>query len=216
MPSFTDEALILRSFVSGENHLHLHLLARERGRRNAFAISAKSSLKRYAGALDPTSHIRASFTVSRRQSGYRLDSAELIEPFLELRQNLGKAFLAAYYCELLDALLVEGETYNDVFDLAIFFLNRLKNSTANLKHRLFFELRLLDLLGHRPDPEGHGATPVCQVMERCMDLPLDDLASLRINTENLRQAAMISRGHILQHVERPLKSLDLLDRELSG
>ena len=151
MPSVADEALVLKTVESGEADFIVHLLTRDRGRRSVFARNARKSFRRFSGALQPFAHVRIIVNLRRTQRLDGLSSAELIEPYLNLRQDLRRLALAGYYCELLDALLAEGETYPEVFELALFFLGRINQGEPSIKHRLFFELRLLDALGHRPD-----------------------------------------------------------------
>lgn len=151
MPTVRDDALVLKIVESGEADLIVHLLAGTRGRRTAFASGARKSRRRFVGALQPFSNIRAIFTVRRTRSLDRLESADLIDSYRAIHENLARIYMASYYCELMDAMLVEGETYPEVYALALFFLERLSKSEPSLKHRIFFELRLLDLLGYRPE-----------------------------------------------------------------
>lgn len=151
MPLVEDEVLILRTVSTGEADLIIHLLGKERGRRTAFAKNARKSRRRFAGALEPFTCSKAQLNIRRRQPLDRMDSAEVVNSFASLRKSLVKIYLASYFCELLDALLVEGETYPEVYALMLFFLDRLSGNEASLKHRVFFELRLMSLLGYRPD-----------------------------------------------------------------
>ncbi len=151
MPKVDDEAIVLKLTPTGEADCVVHLLCKTRGRRSAFARGARKSRKRFVGALQPFSHIRAGFTIQRTQRLDRLDYAEVATPYLELREDLSRIALASYYCELLNVFLAEGELYPTEYALMRFFLNRLRQHPATLKHRLFFELRLLDALGFLPD-----------------------------------------------------------------
>ncbi len=151
MPSFTDEAVVLKVIETGEANCILHLLTHNRGRRNVFAQNARKSRKRFSGALMPFAHLQIVSSVRRDQDLDRLQQAELIDAHAELHGSLASIYLASHYCELLDLLLVEGEQYPEVFELVLFFLGRLKQAKASIKHRIFFELRMLDLLGNRPD-----------------------------------------------------------------
>lgn len=151
MPKISDQAIVLKAIPHKETDLIVHLLARERGRRNAFARSAKKSKKRFPGGIQPFSHIRCIMNVKRTTTLCNLDSAELISSYPEIQTDLTRIYMASYYCELLDKLLVEGECYPDIFELVLFFFNRLGKSTVSRKHRIFFELRLMELLGFQPD-----------------------------------------------------------------
>jgi len=250
MPSVADEAVVLRVAQSGEADAIVHLLARERGRRTAFARAARKSRKRFVGCLEPFHHIRIDATIRRTQRLDQLDQAEAIDSFPELKADLAKLCLASYFCEMVDALLVEGETYPEVFEALLFFLNRLKLGPATAKHRLFFELKVLDYLGHRPDldrdaEEGalaggeawfdparlafvsvssRTAPPSLirvsrrarEAMIEALERPLDALAEIRLCSAEAAEAIAVTRLLVAAQVARPLKSLDLLDRELGA
>lgn len=151
MPSVRDDALVIGLSPTGEADLVVRLLCRERGRRTALARSARSSRKRFGGSLQPFNHIHAVTTLRRTQPLERLDSAEVVESFASLRDDLAKIYMASYYCDLLNALLADGEEYPGFFETTLFFLHRLTQTRATLAHRLFFEIRLLDALGYRPE-----------------------------------------------------------------
>jgi DNA repair protein RecO (recombination protein O) len=151
MPAIRDDALVIGLSPTGEADLVVRLLCREHGRRSAFARSARSSRKRFAGALQPFTHIQAEMSIRRTQRLTRLESADIVDAFMPIRENLTKIYLASYYCDLLASMLVEGESYPGFFEMSLFFLHRLTQTDATLKHRLFFEIRLLDALGYRPE-----------------------------------------------------------------
>jgi len=151
LPAVKDEALVLKLVTLGESDLIVHILTKTGGKRSVIAKAAKKSRKRFVGALQPFSYIAVNMFLKRTKPLCRLDSADCLNSFPEIQKDLQKIYTASYFCELLDALLVEGETYPEVFELFHFFLRRLCKSQASIKHRLFFELRVLDMLGYCPD-----------------------------------------------------------------
>lgn len=151
MPTIRDDALVIGLTPTGESDLVVRLLCRERGRRTALARSARSSRKRFAGALQPFNHIHVVTTLRRTKPLESLDSAEVVEGFRPLRDELSKIYMASYYCDLLNALLADGEDYPGFFETTLFFLHRLTQTKTTLAHRLFFEIRILDALGYRPE-----------------------------------------------------------------
>jgi len=194
MPKVSDEAIVLKLVPQGESNLILHLLTKARGRRTVIARAARKSRKRFAGSLQPFSYIRTEMSIRRTQSMGYLDSAESIRSFFEVQESLSKIYLASYYCDLLDVLLVEGEQYPEAFALMLFFLNRLGSVEASVKHRLFFEIRLMDLLGYRPDSEfcGVDGTPLTGVAnfdERQLVFISEEAAKFQTETIRVSQAA---------------------------
>ncbi len=151
MPSLSDEAIIIKAVPCGESDLILHLQTAENGKRAAIAKGAKRSRKRFSGALQPFTRIRIVLDTRRTRKLDRLEDAEAVDSFPEIREDLSKICLASYFVELCDCLILEGQPLPEVYQLLRFFLERLKRAAASPKHLIFFELRLLDLLGHGPD-----------------------------------------------------------------
>ena len=77
---------------------------------------------------------------------------EMIEPYLEIREDLQRGAYASYTAELLDRFTGTGdEDLRDLFKLMAETLQRLcKDDDPRLAVR-YYEIRLLDLLGFRPE-----------------------------------------------------------------
>ena len=67
-----DEALVLSTVDYGEADRIVTLFTKDRGRLSAFAAGARTSKRRFAGALEAGTHLRARL-VERRGDVYRLD-----------------------------------------------------------------------------------------------------------------------------------------------
>lgn len=147
MPTIADEAIVLKVVKSGEADLIVNLLTKSMGRRTVFARAARKSKKRFVGALQPFSHINIIMQQQRNKRIETLSSADCIMSYGEVCDDLSKIYLASYYCELLDNLLMEGDVYPEIFELMNFMMQRLKENKASLKHRIFFEMRLMNILG---------------------------------------------------------------------
>src|SRR5207237_10078531 len=73
------EAIVLRTYPLREADLLVTLFTRVEGKVHGVARSAKKSKRRFGGALEPLTHVRAYYDVRERQELARLDSCEVLE-----------------------------------------------------------------------------------------------------------------------------------------
>src|SRR5579859_2140625 len=73
------EALVLRTYPFHEADLLVTLFTRAEGKIRGVAKSAKKSKRRFGGALEPTTYVRAFYDVRERQELARLDACEVLE-----------------------------------------------------------------------------------------------------------------------------------------
>jgi len=72
------EAIVLRTWPFHEADLLVSLLTREQGRVKGVARHAMKSRKRFGGALEPATYVRAHYTERPRQDLVRMDSFEIL------------------------------------------------------------------------------------------------------------------------------------------
>src|SRR6201986_798859 len=72
------EAIVLRVWPFHEADLLVSLLTREQGKVKGVARHAMRSRKRFGGALEPATHVRAHYTERPRQDLVRMDSFEIL------------------------------------------------------------------------------------------------------------------------------------------
>lgn len=148
----TIDAIVVGGVDFAEADRVVHLVT-ERGRIAAFAHSAKKSRRRFGGALDPFTTIRASLSTSKKRHGTlpTLSSAAVSTARLPLRRNLEVIALASYATELIWRVTPEGETSDTIFALLTGMLDWLSANDATLAARRAFELFVLDELGYTPE-----------------------------------------------------------------
>jgi DNA repair protein RecO (recombination protein O) len=73
------EAIVLRSYPLREADLLVTFFTRAEGKVRGVARSAKKSKRRFGGALEPLTYVRAFYDVRERQELARLDSCEVLE-----------------------------------------------------------------------------------------------------------------------------------------
>ena len=72
------EAIVLRTWPIREADQIVALFTREFGKVKGVAKSAAKSRRRFGGALEPMTHVRASFFEKPRQELVRLDAFEIL------------------------------------------------------------------------------------------------------------------------------------------
>jgi len=144
-----DEALVLGTLDYGDADRLVTLLTRGRGKLTAFAAGARKSRRRFAGALEPGTLLRARL-VERRGSTVRLDAVEVVQAFPRIRDELPRIARALYALELCRELLREDEPAPELLSLAVEWLGRLDAGEAGPTSVLAFELQALALAGLMP------------------------------------------------------------------
>jgi DNA repair protein RecO (recombination protein O) len=152
--STATEALVLRSFDSGESDRIVHLLSPDFGRLSAIAKGAKRSVRRFAGTLDLFQRLSVQIARPRASALARLDQARLLDPALGLRADPRRFALACYLVELLDRLAPEGGARRDAARLFAFAADTLRvvaEREPDTRLRTLVVLRALDALGMKPE-----------------------------------------------------------------
>ena len=149
MERWEDEALVLGTLDYGDADRLVTLLTRGRGKLTAFAAGARKSRRRFAGALEPGTVLRARL-VERHGSTVRLDAVEVVNAFPRIRQELPRIARALYALELCRELLREHEPAPELLGLAVDWLGQLDAGEAGPTSVLAFELRALALAGLMP------------------------------------------------------------------
>jgi len=152
------EALVLRSIAYGEADAVVQLLTRGRGRIAAFARGARTSRKRFGGALEPFQRIEALLAEREGQELWALREAKVIEGHGRLRDDLFRIAHAGYAAELAHDLSRAGEPADGLFALLEEFLTRLEAGAATSARLRALELGAL---------EAAGLTPELSVCARC-------------------------------------------------
>jgi DNA repair protein RecO (recombination protein O) len=144
-----DEALVLSSIDYGEADRIVTLFTRERGRLSAFAAGARKSKKRFAGALEAGTHLKARLT-ARRGETFRLDSVDIVQSFHNLRDDLPRIARLLYCLELIRELTRDHEPHVVLFDGLRDYLRQLDAKVAGPTSLLLFELDALAQAGFMP------------------------------------------------------------------
>jgi DNA repair protein RecO (recombination protein O) len=146
--SIRAEAIVLRHSEMGEADRLLWLYTRHRGKVRAIAKGIRKIRSRKAGHLEPFTRVKLQF--ARGRNLFIITQAETIDAFLTLREDLTRIGYASYVVELLDRFTYDDDENSSLFQLLADTLSRLNTEPDHQVPVHYYEIRLLDLLGYRP------------------------------------------------------------------
>jgi DNA repair protein RecO (recombination protein O) len=144
------DAIVLRTWPFGEADLMVAFFTREQGVLRGVARHAMKSRKRFGGALEPMTHVRAAWAERPKQDVVRLERFEIqwspLRDPVDYTRAAGLAFLA----EILEGALPDRAVEDDVFRLTLAVSPQLRNG-AVLLPMTYFALWITRLLGWMAD-----------------------------------------------------------------
>src|ERR1700712_4692951 len=100
----TGEAIVLRTWPFLEADLLVSLFTREHGRLKGVARHAMRSRRRFGGALEPMTHVRATWAERPKQELVRLDAFEIVTSPMSGKVDLARLAALELVAEVLDEL----------------------------------------------------------------------------------------------------------------
>jgi DNA repair protein RecO (recombination protein O) len=144
------EALVLRTWPVHEADQIVSLFTRDQGKLKGIAKSAAKSRRRFGGALEPMTHVLASYVEKPRQELVRLDSCEILASPLSQPVDYGRAAALGFFAEVLEETLPDHDPQDPVFRLALTVLEHTRSGHIWLPVT-YFGLWMIRLMGWMPD-----------------------------------------------------------------
>ncbi len=142
------DAVVLRHSDWGEADRLLWLYTLEMGKVRALAKGARKIRSRKAGHLEPFTRVH--LMLAKGREILLVTQAETIEAYLPLHEGLEGITYASYAVELLDRFTYEEGENRPLYQLLVDTLQRLSELPEKELVIRYYELRLLDLVGFRP------------------------------------------------------------------
>lgn len=146
---YRTEAVVLRRMDLGEADRLLTLFTPEEGKVKAIAKGVRRPGSRKAGHLEPFT--RARLLLARGRELDIITQAEAVDYHPELHSDLERLGAAAYIVELIDRFTVQEVGTQSQYDLLVAALGQLAAGGSPAALVLYYELRLLELVGFRPE-----------------------------------------------------------------
>ena len=144
------EALVLRVWPFHEADLLVSLFTREQGRVRGVARHAMKSRRRFGGALEPMTYVRARYAERPRQELVRLDAFEILSSPLQKPVDYGRTVALQMMAEILEEAMPDGAPEDAVFRLAVAVLEEVEVGAVALP-LAYFCLWINRLMGWMPE-----------------------------------------------------------------
>jgi DNA repair protein RecO (recombination protein O) len=201
------EAIVLRCYPVHEADLLVTLFTRLEGKVHGVARAAKKSKRRFGGALEPLTYVRAYYADREQQDLARLDACEVLDSPLSSQVTYPRVVALGHVAELLDELLPDRETNDPVFRLTLSVLAGLRGGDVWLPIT-YFELWITRLMGYLPD------LSACMVCGRLLDGNraffhglLDGLMCANDKRLASSEISATSRASVAEMLRAPLENL---------
>lgn len=119
MPVHEAEAIVLRQYALSDSDRIIVLFTREFGKIRAVAKGVKKPQSRFAGCLEPLSHIRVEFYSREGRDLGQIRRTELIRSYLGLNPGLNQVYAYSYFAEIANELVQDNQVNYALFRLLL-------------------------------------------------------------------------------------------------
>ncbi len=145
---YQTEAIIIKRINLGEADRILILYTPDHGKVKAIAKGSRRPKSKLGGHVELLTH--SQLLIARGRSLDIVTQAQTINSFLPLKDDLKRMSCGLYVSELIDSFTEERSESRELFNLLLTTLHQLTAAQNNDTVLRYFELRLLDLTGYRP------------------------------------------------------------------
>ena len=230
MPLMKATAIILRSRRWGEADRIVTLYAKSLGKIRGVARGARRQKSRFGAALEPFTLCRVNLFEKAGDSLFRISQIDLVQSFQSLREDLDLMASAARMVNVVTAVTPDGDPDPRLFDTLEQGLASLHRGEDPAWTALLFQVRLLGLIGFRPqtdhcvacgkaqavgDPQfsplaGGLVCPVCALRQRvrCVALSRGSLSFLQqaVQMAPPLLTRLRATGQVRREVEEAIES----------
>lgn len=147
---FRTQAIVLSRRDFGESDRLLTMFTPDYGKISAIAKGARKPQAKVSGHVEL--FCRTDVMIHKGRSIDILTQAELIDPYLGIREDLTRGAYANYVAELLERFTADEDiNQTDLFVLLHQTFQRIADDDDPRLAARFYELQLLDLVGFRPE-----------------------------------------------------------------
>jgi DNA repair protein RecO (recombination protein O) len=144
------EAVVLRTWPIHEADQIVSLFTRDYGKIKGVAKAAARSRRRFGGALEPMTHVRAHYAEKPSQELVRLDSFDILHSPLAEPVDYARAAALAFFAEVLEQTLPDHDPHDVVFRLLLSVLEQTRVDQIWMPIT-YFALWITRLMGWLPD-----------------------------------------------------------------
>ncbi len=153
MPLIKTAAITLKSRKWGDADRIVTLYTKEMGKVRAVARGARRMKSRLGASLEPLTICHLNLFEKSGDTLYRVSQADLVEPFMRFREDLTLMTAAARMVNVVGAVTPDGDPDPELFETLEQGLHALVMSRDPALTALLFQIRLLGLIGFRPQTD---------------------------------------------------------------
>jgi len=142
-------AVVLKVGDLGEADKIVTFYSKQTGKLAGIAKSAKKSKKRFSNKLEIFSLLEVLYDDRSRSGLVRIVEAELLAPFISLRENYDRYVGAALACELIYYWSKDYDADRNIFNLLVWALQNVDKGKSSRIVLIFFQVKLYTLLGYK-------------------------------------------------------------------
>jgi len=143
------EVVVLRHSNWGEADRLLVVFSRDAGKLRTVAKGIRKMRSRKAGHLEPFTRVKV--MLARGRDFWIVTQAETVDAYLPIRDDLVRTAYAATVIELLDRFTYDEGENRALYQLLVETLERISTLPDPFAAVRYYEIRLLDLMGFRPE-----------------------------------------------------------------
>jgi DNA repair protein RecO (recombination protein O) len=146
------DAVVLKSMNYRESSRILTLYTRDFGKQSVLAKGVRGAKSKLAGVTEPLNYVQAVFYKKENRDLQLLSQCDSLRSWRRLTEDLDRMGPAMAIAELTYAVSHDEEGNGPQFDLLVACLDAINDAKSNAQNVFYlFEVRLLDILGFRPD-----------------------------------------------------------------
>lgn len=142
-------AIVLKEISLKEEDKIVVVFSRELGKLSLYLKGARKTKSRFLASSQLLT--LSDFDIYKKENLSTVSKAEVVDSFLEIRKDYDKLYYSMYFAELIDALTIEDEKNEKLFDLIIDTLKAMQKKDDVKLIRAIFELRALSICGYMPN-----------------------------------------------------------------
>ena len=228
----TTPGIVLSSMPAGEYDRRISLLTADSGRISAFARGARRATSPFAASTLAFTY--GVFTLNARRDSYDVSSIDNVRSFTTLYGDIDATMYGTYFCELLEYLTRENGDEKEQLKLLYMTLAALDSkAVSNRLARCIFEIRAIANYGEAMKAEGLYYCPkedgligydaagsrkvntsTLHSVQYIESAAPNRLFSFDVTEEILGELEYICTDYLKKHIDRPLKSLEVLKQIL--
>jgi DNA repair protein RecO (recombination protein O) len=213
MPLIKTAAITLNSRKWGDADRIVTFYTKEMGKVRGVARGARRMKSRLGASLEPLTICHLNLFEKSGDSLFRISQVDLVEPFMRFREDLTLMTAAARMVNVVGAVTPDGDPDPQLFETLEQGLRALVTSQDPALTALLFQIRLLGLIGFRPQTDHCAACGKGRLMGEPQFSPLSGgLVCMICAARQAFRCLPLSRGS-LAFLHQALKfSPDVVDR----